>query len=158
MCKCSLQLLIEPWICAPGTTHYDRYDRGSVEYEVCPTLLHITTTGNPTTHLLIMNPNQCPLGHVLSGIYITRKRSAYPFCFCSQPRQCARGIQSLQPTLSHMTTTGKPTQTINFDIESNALSTWPCAQWHTSSEQNRLTLSGLAHKTIALSEQSHRAG
>ena len=29
----SLQLLIQPWICAPGT-HYDRMDRGSVQGEV----------------------------------------------------------------------------------------------------------------------------
>ena len=36
----SLQLLIQPWICAPGT-HYGWVDRGSVEYEVYPTLLHI---------------------------------------------------------------------------------------------------------------------
>ena len=35
----SLQLLIQPWICAPGT-HYSRVDRGSVEYEVCVILLY----------------------------------------------------------------------------------------------------------------------
>ena len=36
-CQYSLQLLIQPWICAPGT-HYGWVDRGSVEYKVCPTL------------------------------------------------------------------------------------------------------------------------
>ena len=36
---------IDPWICAPGT-HYGWVDRGSVEYEVCPTLLHMASTGN----------------------------------------------------------------------------------------------------------------
>ena len=43
--QCSLQLLIQPWICAPGT-HYGWVDRGSVEYEVCPTLLHMASTEN----------------------------------------------------------------------------------------------------------------
>ena len=33
--QCSLQLLIQPWICAPGT-HYGWVGRGSVEYEVLP--------------------------------------------------------------------------------------------------------------------------
>ena len=44
-CQCSLQLLIQPWICAPGT-YYGWVDRGSVEYEVYPTLLHMASTGN----------------------------------------------------------------------------------------------------------------
>ena len=59
----SLQLLIQPWICAPGT-HYGWVDRGSVEYEVCPTLLHMASTGNRTPDLLILSPTPYPLGHV----------------------------------------------------------------------------------------------
>ena len=38
--QCSLQLLIQPWICAPGT-HYGWVDQGNVEYEVCLTLLQM---------------------------------------------------------------------------------------------------------------------
>ena len=44
--QCSLQLLIQPWTSAPGT-HYGWVDRGSMEYEVYPTLLHMASTGNP---------------------------------------------------------------------------------------------------------------
>ena len=44
-CQCSLQLLIQPWICAAGT-HYSWVDPGSVEYKVCQTLLHVTNSGN----------------------------------------------------------------------------------------------------------------
>ena len=40
-----LVLLIQPWICAPGTD-YSWADRGSVEYELCPTLLHMASSGN----------------------------------------------------------------------------------------------------------------
>ena len=46
----SLQLPIQPWICAPGT-HYGWVDQGSVEYEVCLTLLHMASTGNRTDQL-----------------------------------------------------------------------------------------------------------
>ena len=49
---CSLQLSIQPWICAPGT-HYGWGDRGSVVYEVCQTLLHMASTWNRTPDLLI---------------------------------------------------------------------------------------------------------
>ena len=52
----SLQLSIQPWICARGT-HYGWVDRGSVEYEVCPTLLHMASTGNRTPDLLIFWSN-----------------------------------------------------------------------------------------------------
>ena len=58
----SLQLSIQPWICAPGT-HYNCVDRGSVEYEVCPTPLHMATTGNRTPDLLILSPTPYPLSH-----------------------------------------------------------------------------------------------
>ena len=47
VCQCSLKLVIQPWICAPGS-HYDWVDRGSVEYEVHPTLLHMGSTENLT--------------------------------------------------------------------------------------------------------------
>ena len=59
-----LQLLIQPWLCALGT-HYGWVDRGSVEYEVCPTLLHMANTGNRTLDLLILSPMPYPLGHML---------------------------------------------------------------------------------------------
>ena len=58
----SLQLLIQPWICAPGT-HYGWVDQGSVEYEVCLTFLHMASTGNRTPDLLILSLTPYPLGH-----------------------------------------------------------------------------------------------
>ena len=61
-----LQLLIHPWICTPGT-HYGWVDRGSVEYEVCLTLLHMASTGNQTPDLLILSPMPYPLGHMVWG-------------------------------------------------------------------------------------------
>ena len=60
----SLQLLIQPWSCAPGT-HYGWVDWGSVEYEVCPTLLHVNSTGNRTPDPLILNSPPYPLGNML---------------------------------------------------------------------------------------------
>ena len=66
-CQPSLQLLISPWICAPGT-HYCRVDRGSVEYEVCPIFLHMACTGNRTTDFLILSPTSYPLGHMLPNL------------------------------------------------------------------------------------------
>ena len=62
--QCSLQLSIQPWICAPGT-HYGWVDRGSVEYEVCPTLLRMASSGNRTRDHLILSPMLYPLGHML---------------------------------------------------------------------------------------------
>ena len=59
-----MQLLIQPWICAPGT-HYGLVDRSSVEYEVYPTLLHMTRSGNQTPDLLILSQIPYPLGHML---------------------------------------------------------------------------------------------
>ena len=58
-CHSSLQLLIQPWICAPGT-HYGWVDQGSVEYKVCQ---HYYTwaSGNPTPDLLILSPMPYPL-------------------------------------------------------------------------------------------------
>ena len=60
----SLQLLIQPWICAPGT-HYGWVDQGSVDYKVCPALLHMDNTGNQTPDPLILSPTPYPLGHML---------------------------------------------------------------------------------------------
>ena len=72
--QCSLQLLIQPWICAPGT-HYGWVDWGIVEYKVCPTLLHMANTGNWTTDLLILSPTPYTLCHMLP-----------PCLFCAFPR------------------------------------------------------------------------
>ena len=55
---------IQPWICAPGI-RYCWVDQGSVEYEVCPTLLHMASTRNRTPDLLILSPTTYPLGHML---------------------------------------------------------------------------------------------
>ena len=52
----SLQLVIQPWICAPGT-HHSWVDWGSVEYEICLTLLHMVSTRNRTPDLLILSSN-----------------------------------------------------------------------------------------------------
>ena len=52
----SLQLAFQPWICVPGT-HYGWVDQGSVEYEVCLTLLHRAGIGNRTPDLLIFESN-----------------------------------------------------------------------------------------------------
>ena len=65
----SLQLLIQPWIGAPGT-HYGLVDQGSVEYEVCLTCLHMTTTRNRTPNLLIFSPMPYPLGHMFRHVII----------------------------------------------------------------------------------------
>ena len=60
----SLQLLIQPWICALGT-HYGWVDQGSVEYEVCLTPLHMASTGN--RHTYIYRNFMCKF-HQLSGM------------------------------------------------------------------------------------------
>ena len=57
----SLQL----WICAPDT-HYGWKDQGSVEYKVCPTLLHMASTGNWAPDLLILSLTPYPLSHMLT--------------------------------------------------------------------------------------------
>ena len=62
--QCSLQLLIQPWICALGT-HFGWVDGGSVEFEVCQTLRHMASNGNRTPDLLILSPMLYPLGHML---------------------------------------------------------------------------------------------
>ena len=62
--QCSLQLLIQPWLCEPGT-HYGWVNQGSVEYKVCPTLVHMASTGNRNPDLLILSPMPCPLGHMI---------------------------------------------------------------------------------------------
>ena len=66
--QCSLQLLIRPRICAPGT-HYGWVDWGSVEYGVCPILLYMSNTGNRTPDLLILSSTPYPLGHIWSHIW-----------------------------------------------------------------------------------------
>ena len=61
------QLSVHPWICAPGT-HYGWVDRGSVEYKVCLTLLHMASTGNRTPDPLILSTMPYPLGQMLPRI------------------------------------------------------------------------------------------
>ena len=61
----SLQLLIQTWICAPGT-HCGLVDWGIMEYEVCPTPLHMASTGNRTSDLMIWSPTPNPIGHICS--------------------------------------------------------------------------------------------
>ena len=63
----SLQLLVQPWTCAPGM-YYGLMNRGNVEYEVCPTLLHMASTGNRMPDLLILSPMPYLLGHMLPTI------------------------------------------------------------------------------------------
>ena len=60
----SLQLLIQPWICAPGT-HYGWVDQAVWKYEVYSTLLHMANPGNGTPYPLILSPTPYPLGHML---------------------------------------------------------------------------------------------
>ena len=60
----SLQLLIQPWISAPGT-HYGWVGRDRAVHRVCPTLLHMVRTGNQNPDLLILSPIPNPLGHML---------------------------------------------------------------------------------------------
>ena len=49
--------------CPPGTQHcwVDR----AIEWEVCPTLLHMTNDENRTPGLFILSPMPYPLGHML---------------------------------------------------------------------------------------------
>ena len=61
--QCSLQLFVEPLICAPST-HYGWLDQGSVEYKVCASLLHMISAENQTPDLLILSPMAYPLGQV----------------------------------------------------------------------------------------------
>ena len=46
-------------------TYYCWVGRGSMELEVCLTLLHITSSGNRTPDLLILRPMPYPLVHML---------------------------------------------------------------------------------------------
>ena len=62
-CQCSLQPLIQPLICGPGT-YYGWVDQGSVEYEVYATLPHMTSAGNRTPDNRILSPMLYPLGQV----------------------------------------------------------------------------------------------
>ena len=53
-----------PIFVLPGT-HHCWMGRGSMEWEVCPTLLHMISSGNRTPDLLILSPTPYPLGHKL---------------------------------------------------------------------------------------------
>ena len=48
----------------PGTYHC-WVTWGSMEWEVCPTFLHMTSSGNWTPDILILSPTPYPLGHML---------------------------------------------------------------------------------------------
>ena len=73
--QCSLQLLFQPWICAPDT-HYGWVDQCSVKYEAYQTVLHMANTGNQTPDLLILNPTPYPLGHRLPQVTICNRQAA----------------------------------------------------------------------------------
>ena len=49
----------------PSGIHHCWVGRGTMEWEVCPTLLHMTTSGNWTPDLLILHPAPYPLDHML---------------------------------------------------------------------------------------------
>ena len=51
-------------IFVPPGTHLCWVGRGSMEWEVCPTLLYITSSGNRALDL-ILSPTPYPLGHML---------------------------------------------------------------------------------------------
>ena len=63
-------------ICAPGT-HYGYVNQGSLEYEVCPTLLHMASTENRTPDLLILSPMPYPFGCMLPSMWPAAYISVY---------------------------------------------------------------------------------
>ena len=63
-----LQLLIQPWINVLGT-HYGCMDQGSVEYNVCPTFLYMTSAGNRPPGFLMLSPMPHPFAYVTLIIY-----------------------------------------------------------------------------------------
>ena len=57
--------------------HYGWVDRGSVEYEVYPTLLHMASTGNwHTPDLLILSTTTYPLGNMLPQSFLIHQNLA----------------------------------------------------------------------------------
>ena len=56
----------------PPGTHYCWVGRGSMEWEVCPTLLHMANSGNRAPDLLILSPTPYPLGHMWQFISFHR--------------------------------------------------------------------------------------
>ena len=48
----------------PPRTHHYWVGRGRMEWEVCLTLLHVTSGGNWTPDLLILSPTPCLLDHI----------------------------------------------------------------------------------------------
>ena len=70
--KADLQLLIQPWIFAPGT-HYGWVDRGSVENtKFDQHFRYMTSTVNQTPDLVILSQMHCPLGHVFPHHWYTK--------------------------------------------------------------------------------------
>ena len=74
--ECNLQVLIKPWICAPGA-NYSKVDKASAECKICPALLHITSHGNQTPDLLILSPLPYPLSHMLVENKYTELGNSY---------------------------------------------------------------------------------
>ena len=52
-------------IFVPPCTHHCWVDRGSMEWKVCLTLLHMTSSGNGTSDLLTLSLTPYPLVHML---------------------------------------------------------------------------------------------
>ena len=67
--QCSLQLLIQCWLCGPGT-HYSWVGRCSMEFEVCPTLVpvHMTSSDNLAPDLVILG--KIPVPYMIPESYI----------------------------------------------------------------------------------------
>ena len=72
--QCMVQVNLMPFTIVqffiPPGTHHCWVGRGSMEQEVCPTLLHMTSSGNRTPNLLILSPTPYPLGHMFPQTYI----------------------------------------------------------------------------------------
>ena len=99
--QCSLQLLVQPWICAQGT-NYGWIDCFNVEYKVCPTLLHMDSTGNRTPDLLISNPMPYPLGHILPWRALCTKISAvniFAFIYRLVMKMSPQASEKIQPCI-----------------------------------------------------------
>ena len=61
-------------IFVPPGTHHCWVDRSSMKWEVCLTLLHMTSSGNLTPDLLILSPTPYPLGHMLQELSLVEPK------------------------------------------------------------------------------------
>ena len=71
-------------ILVPQGTHHCWVD--SINWEVCLTLLHMTTSGNRTPGLWILSPMPYPLGHMLPSPVWHTISSAMYFFFSSKTK------------------------------------------------------------------------